>query len=843
MLALVVMACLCTAQASATAPQTPRSAAEGGRIRLADAYMREAFMMVSPTDILPNEIEAAIYLSRQSALMIPDEPERWRVVLGISSLAAEMLPLADAVSREAIEHLTRLCPNDEVVRLRRLVGEIDKRETVEDRTHAYEVFTTPEAVRAIGTDVAARLEFDFALFESRRGDTDGFAKHLERSLLLAPSFPAAAETAAGFIAERIDDPLGEGELLVTAAMANPVEVRLWSRLSALLMQEGAYDSGIRVNRIALECAMAQEAYSEVIDLMVSELVLALWGAGRETEALSETRKRLSVNREAFTDLVASLNPGLKRSEAATVPGPVSVLLTTIEAALESVTGDPEAVKAAEGIIATVVELQAGEDQRKRQREIRGIKGAADPAAAAQAATQLIDAATTAAILGADVKAIDEAVAAAEKRSPLDADTKAMFEGWKAVKGGDAAAAQEAFARVVVPGAAVQFGVARAFAQAGDRQGAARGFLAIATATRGTLIGLLANHELHAIVGQKLLPLPSVAKLDSVVASIPATMERYLTRSLPAISFKAMAEKRTLGPFDPIWYVLTLKNLTSMNLAVTPQGPIKEHVLLQPRLLMPGATVIDRLTPEIIPFDRKLDLAPNESMTMRWNFAWTGVGYRAVLHPVSGVILEFRGAANFSASIGGFKVGAFGVAAEVDRTEIEGVRVTPEWIASALASVASASTDEDVVNLVLLGYAIKGKLVPEETIPKAWEAIAEGFGKLPEDAQAWVVMAAPTGVTGIAAFLDKVRATTSPSVRAAYLLNYCKTTDDPQIAAAVRSGDQFAMYAALVVQSRFLREAARAEEKIRGEQQESQVGAREAAQQQGGEGGKAPAPPP
>ncbi len=821
---------LCAAQSGGVSAPAPATGTEGTRARLADALMREAVLLVSPTDILPIEIEAAVYLSRQSALLIPDEPERWRVVLSISSLAVATLPMAEEASREAISQLARLCPEDEVVRLRRLVDVVERRETVEDRAAAFETLTTPEATKTIGVDIASRLCFDLALLQSRVGNDEAFASNLERALVLSPSFPAAAETAAGFIAERITDPVAEAELLVTAAMANPPEVRLWSRLGALLMQEGAYDAAIRVNKIALACAKTQEAYIEVIDLLVGESALAHWGAGREADALVEVRARLTHNREAFTTLVADMNPGLSRVEAATVEAPISMLLTSIEAALCVVLNAPDAAKFASGVATIAVDQQEMGDARKRQRDARGNKSPDDPAATRRAAGSLVDAATTAAILGGDAAAIEAALAGAKKRGVGDEEL-AGFAAWKMLST-DPKGAAEQFAMLTVQTPATEYGRARALLATGDRQAAARSFLAIAQGSRGTLIGLLASEQLRLLVGQRLPPSPEVSKLDGVVASIPSTIERYVSNELTAITFRAVPEKRELKPFDPIWYRFTLKNISTMTLAVTPSGPIKQHVLLQPRMLMPGALVVDRLTPEIIPFDRAIELSPNESMTMRWNFAWTGVGYRAVLHPITGVIVEFRGAASYSAEVGGFKVASMGAPAEVGGVEIEGVRVTPEWISSAIEAAARAQTDDDILNIILLGFAIKEKLVPEELRDKAWTAIAEGFDKLSKEAQAWVVFSAPVGVPGVQALLDKVRATDSGLVRMAYLFNYCRTTDDPQLSAAMRSGDPFAMYAAQTVQARFLREAARAEERMRGAKQESVMGAKEAAQQQG-----------
>ncbi len=845
MLATVVMAWLAVAAAqsdSAVPLSTAPTMADRAKTRLADAYMREAVMMMSPTDIHPTEVEAAIHLSHESATMFPDEPDRWRVVYAISSTAAAMLPMAAEANREAIENLARLCPADEVVRLRRLVAEVERRETAEARVAAYERLTGDDAVKVIGARVASRLAFDQALFESRIGDAAGFASGLERSLVLSPAFPAAAEAAAGFIAERVDDPIAECELLIAAAMANPTEPRLWSRLAALLLQEAAYDAAVRVCQISIDCATGQDAYTETIDIGVSELALALWGAKRDTEAIETIRRRLKVNREAFADIVAALNPGLSRAEAATVPGPISILASMVGCGIASATKASDAKELANGLIMIATERRKQEETLERQRKSRGIATSPDPGANERARVEIIECSIAGALFGADVKSVTDGFAAAAAIRSLDEAQSDQASAWKLLATGEGAAARDAFAKLESSSVAVALGRAKAALLTGDTQRAAREYLAVATGGRGTLYGLFAESSLRDLIARGLAPPESLARLNGLVASIPSTIERYLRRELPALTFTAKPDLRIVGPFEPIWYTLTLKNVSSMTLAVTPQGPIMEHILLQPRLLMPGALVVDRMTPEIIAFDRAIELRPHESMTMRWNFGWTGVGYRTALHPVTGAILELRGAANFSGSVGGFKEGVFGAMPTTANTEVQGVRVTPEWIASATEAAARANSDEDVINMVLLAFAMKDKLVPEEAFEATWKAIAQGWAKLPPAAQEWTVISLPSGVTGITAFLDVVRATENPKVRAAYLLNYCRSADDAQIAAAVRSGSEWAMQAALVVQARFLREAARAEERMRGAKQESVGSTRDAAQQVGKEGASAPPAP-
>ena len=219
MLAIVLAVCL-GFQSGAVNPTPPAlPIAEGARNRYANILMCQAYLLVSPTDLSPAELDAAIFLSRKAALLQPADIDKWRMVLSLASLSGEMSPYAAEVSQEVIGRLVKLCPEDQVLRLRRILQDIDRRETAVDRVNAFKKYLTPEAIKVIQAPVASRIAFDLALFQFRRGDTEAFGTYLMQSLTLSPAFPAAAETSAGFINERIDDPVGECELLVTAAFA------------------------------------------------------------------------------------------------------------------------------------------------------------------------------------------------------------------------------------------------------------------------------------------------------------------------------------------------------------------------------------------------------------------------------------------------------------------------------------------------------------------------------------------------------------------------------------------------------------------------------------------------
>ena len=94
---------------------------------------------------------------------------------------------------EALAALARIDPADDVVRLSRIGGAIDRHSTAEARVRAYETMLDASNHASIGAPVASRLAFQLASLDSRMGNTDLFDRWLGKSVKTDPSYPAAAQ--------------------------------------------------------------------------------------------------------------------------------------------------------------------------------------------------------------------------------------------------------------------------------------------------------------------------------------------------------------------------------------------------------------------------------------------------------------------------------------------------------------------------------------------------------------------------------------------------------------------------------------------------------------------------
>jgi len=822
---LASLLAVCMSWHGADPTQATRTLDEGMKSRYGEALLREAYLLLNPADISVSELEGAILLAQKSAILEPENAERWYLLLALAGYAGDVLPASTAATTEALTRLSKLRPGDEQIRLRRLLLEVDRRETAEARVAALGKLLSPESVKVIGPAIASRLAYDLALLQSRTDDVEGFAKSINLALSLSPSFPAAADTAAGFISERVEDPIDECELLVNAAMANPIELRNWTRLAALLMQEGAYGSAARVIRFAIPCFPNREDQEGGRNIAAADLALALWGANRAADALQSLRQHESDSAQRQITLIQAYNPQLTRAECEAVPFPSSQLIATIAAAIEV---DSKSPKAGEALARLAKVAKDSADRDAPPNPTEPPKTPEDAAqremASREAAAQLLDAAVSAALLGAEIAVVEDLLSASGKRVPISDVVRQRFDAWKRLQTGDAAGALASLGDATRDQPSMHFLRAACLEATGDRKAAARAFLDIAQDMRGTMIGILAASRLKAVLGSPLPEKPEVKQLDGIVASIPSTMERYLNGLDVPIRFEVKPLASAVEPFDPIRVELVMTNQTALTLAVTPTGPVENLVLVQPRLSSTTQEGVARLQPQIIPFDRAIQLAPGGSMSMTWDFAWSECGLRVSQQPLEGGLIDARIASNFNIIAGAYTAGPFGVMPTMQSILVQGIRMNDAWWESALRAAGELKSDSDLVQVALLAFAADNKAVTADRKVAATDAVKAAFAKMPPIAQAWLLLVGPRVSPSFAPVLELARATTDSDVRLGYLLGHCVSKEDPQIAAAERSGVESGPLIAQVMRARFERELVRADERMRGQSANARTGA-------------------
>jgi hypothetical protein len=165
--------------------------------RLARSLAARARIVLQREIVFLGVLNNSKKLMQMALALEPENPHIWRLAVALAAVLEDGDPDAAVLLSQGLAKLNRLEPDDEVLRLRRVLDTVNQRQTVEARVDALQAMLTEKAIGTLGADAAARVAFDLALLLRRTGDSAGFERNLILALDLDPNFPEAAELAAG----------------------------------------------------------------------------------------------------------------------------------------------------------------------------------------------------------------------------------------------------------------------------------------------------------------------------------------------------------------------------------------------------------------------------------------------------------------------------------------------------------------------------------------------------------------------------------------------------------------------------------------------------------------------
>ena len=303
--------------APAPAPTPTPSAAQVAlyRERLSRSFAQRARNLLQGSQIYLGMLECSKELLELSTELAPENPFIWRVALDLATTMEDGDPAAAELASTALRRLNQLDPSNELVRLRVLLDAIEKRQTAEARIEAYRSLLEPDAIARIGDVVASRIAFDHAVLLRRTGDIEGFERELLRAIDLDPAFPDAIELAAGYFRMRAPTRAIEAQALRMAVIANPLRTPAALGLASLCLESGAYSVAADILKIEAR-VLDMPRPDPVLDAVLTDLCVALWGAGRTAEAFEEIALRQQALDQSLLDELDRQNAVLSPAERA-----------------------------------------------------------------------------------------------------------------------------------------------------------------------------------------------------------------------------------------------------------------------------------------------------------------------------------------------------------------------------------------------------------------------------------------------------------------------------------------------------------------------------------------------
>lgn len=802
--------------AQATAPQlsewmqaSQAPAPEAERVlrgRLARMFAQQSRLIVQREQIFLGGLEGARTLMTLAARLDPDNPYIWRLALDLASALEEGDDASARLGSEALEQLSRLDPDDQMVRLRRLIDAVSRRQTAEERIEALERLLEPSAIERIGHGVGARLAFELALLRQRTGDSAGFERELIRALDLDPMFPEATEIAAGYFRMRAPGKAEEASSLRAAVLANPSRTPAALGLAALCLENAAYGAAADILNVEAEAVETKYADDE-FDALLADLVLAFWGAERPEMARAVYEKRQgqvdSVLRSQFEQNGVPMTVDQRRKARMPL---LPALATNVAAVVHA--REPSFAKAAVMNAASAADFSILKLERAE----------ADKASIAAAA---LEGAFVQLWLDGEVSKAKELIDRAEISAQVSPEARARFDGWLAIRAGEAARAKELLAPLASADRAAALGLAVAQESLGERKEAARGFLEIARAMPASAMGLWARERLRAIVGNKDVQVVSGAAEVERAAALPPEFMELMQRGRESMLLRIKPRLFEVRAWDPILFDIEFTNRSDWPLAISPDGPLMDTATLSASVNAAGRKVaVPAFT--IVPIDRVFCVMPGETLTVPFDISLTDVATAIRADPVNGSLISVHSIVNWRPNSSGIEPGPMGIEVESPVVHVAGEKVTREWVETALARLSSADSTTDAEAVALLAFAInRVSRAPEsleagarEALAAAPAAITAAVPRLSPEARAWLVLAAPIGrrasdqgtagevveaaagggielpstVKELEPFDAALRADTHPLVRAAWVAARVRRSEDPVLASCADSND-------------------------------------------------------
>lgn len=784
-----VVAALCSARASAQLDVEMQK-------RAAVHLLGTAMQMSSAPSLNLVAIESATIIAYEAVRLDPENADAWRFLRDIALLAER-----EDYYEEAVRRLVELDPDDDVARLAAINLDIEKIDSLEERFVAYDRLLDPSRRAELGPAVASRLQLDVALLHQRRGDLDEFADALAESVAIDPSNRTAVAIATGFFRMNADDALAEAELLVRLVRADPTDVTSLVALGELLLEHGAYAGAERMYSMATASMRAMDAFPR--DQLVADACIAQWGIGDAQAALRRVRARQQEVDEVAQAQASQAEPDLDPLQRAEYRGALDPTLATVRAAIRRQSGDAKADQ----------DLERAIDAYQRVLESTSDDGELTPEA--EAATRL-EMAWVALWLGTDVDRVETMLARVEELHPINELARARFDGWLALRRGEAELALERLAACPDDDLAVLLGRGAAHKALGRRSDAAHAFLAAVRERPGTLMGVWAANELWGLLGRRLPITPEAAGLEHALSSLPVGFEQYPVSPSLAVDLWLEPTKAVFQMFEPIVVDVHIRNNSPDPLAIDSDGPIKPELLITFKSTMRELRRPE-LHPVVVNIGRRLRLEPREELVIPIDLRLGELGGILTADARHGAFVRPKAYVNFRITPrGAIRTALLGSQATTPMLRIEGVRVTPSWIQEALSGIRDPRELADLNRIAVLIQSSSFTL-PANADPKLFQlvnvvrdATAQAYANLGGKSQAWILGATPSGT-----LTDQMRAWAQQSpdrtVRLIYLLYHLQGPDDPMLDPSLYADDPDLQY--LAQRSVDIYEAIRAQQRL------------------------------
>ena len=690
--------------------------------RLCAAWSRAAIQMIAePKEPTPENYLGALEVARAAVALVPLDEYANRILLEIANVTSGELAHSKAIANQTTLAISKLDPNDSVIRLSRLSEAVDERNTAEDRILAYEHLLQPSVVQKISPVVASRLAYEYSILLRRRGDGDAAVAQFREALKLDPTFPIATAQWAQYQAEINAPPGTIANALVDAIVANPSDTANLQELGLMCLREGLFRESDMLFAVACQIANKNSKILEFDELLMQRM-LSLWGLGKH----KQVAELFNARKEQLLSILEKKSSGTSQiGSGISMP----VAMCVIHAMVSKSGSLPKFEEALKEAIDTFDE------------QILAAKS--DPALKSKL---LLEKCAFVLGIGPDVSLVAGWIQEADALTPILPEAKVKFQGWILLRTGKTDEAIEQLKPLAENNAVARLGYGLALAKNGKLKEAENEFVEINRLERNDAIGLYAADQLFELIKSRIAPSAQAAEIQSAVARLPKNFSGLASDSTRYLQVDGAFLSRSVKPFDPMPFKISVTNISPITLAITPDGPIRNSAaLLMETIVVQQKQSITNLAPFIFSIARNLQIAPNETMSFVIDISYLPQVIPLLNSPLNGANLQIEMLTNFNLTLDNVAPGFFGKMTAKNSIRILPVIRNQEWREEALGVIRHCDKPDDLVTLVLFAFDLASRSSEqgaEKEVREGWAEVTEAWKRLSPAAQAWTLMVLP-----------------------------------------------------------------------------------------------------
>lgn len=397
-------------------------------------------------------------------------------------------------------------------------------------------------------------------------------------------------------------------------------------------------------------------------------------------------------------------------------------------------------------------------------------------------------------IGPDVSLVAGWIQEADALTPILPEAKAKFQGWILLRTGKTDEAIEQLKPLAENNAVARLGYGLALAKNGNLKEAENEFSEINRLERNDVIGLYAADQLFELIKSRIAPSALAAEIQSAVARLPKNFSGLASDSTRYLQVDGAFLSRSVKPFDPMPFKISVTNISPITLAITPDGPIRNSAaLLMETIVVQQKQSITNLAPFIFSIARTLQIAPNETMSFVIDISYLPQVIPLLNSPLNGANLQIEMLTNFNLTLDNVAPGFFGKMTAKNSIRILPVIRNQEWREEALGVIRHCDKPDDLVTLVLFAFDLASRSSEqgaETEVREGWAEVTEAWKRLSPAAQAWTLMVLPMEPLEMT---EKIASAAKESqdrrVQLSAILRWTESENDALLSTLVRGSDE------------------------------------------------------